>query len=593
MKFKSFEIENYKAIEKLRIDLIENLIPIIGINESGKTSVLNAILAFDESNDRYNSSKHIKKMNNIYNKNISLTPIITASLSFNEEDLKLIGKDIEDLMQAKKWTPNSNGYKILKDIIDSTGEIKVSRNLDTKKYSFKNLELKENEEKAVLKSIIKNMPAILYFDDFNERIPEKIEFLVEDIENDYIHNSNEIWLQYINQIMLDASENEMDIKKFISTEKSQQRDNLSDINENLKENIMKSWNSLRSFKKIDSELQALDNLDFVLNFEKIEKMTTTTVASIETVKDLSTYTFEFLIKDKSTTREREFSIGDRSKGFQWFFNFVIKLRYNHRYSATYSDAIFLLDEPGSYLHTNAQMELLSLLKELSQRNQIIFCTHSEHLLTPKIIPIKNIRIASKLADKIELNRIDNLEDNYNRGAFTPILNALHLDQLPEIYFKKKTIITEGITEFYFFKLLQKYSKLLSPDIIIIPGKGASNLEDLIAMNISLAEKYILILDNDEAGRNALNKYRNIFGEREADKWITVISKKHKDKMDLEKLYNDSSKEIMNKVIGKNLKDKIGNLYYGDDEIKKEFIQEVINGEDLLLNIEKIKSILEI
>ena len=49
MRFTGFHIKNYKAIEDLLIVLNNTLIPLIGINESGKTLILQAILAFDKT----------------------------------------------------------------------------------------------------------------------------------------------------------------------------------------------------------------------------------------------------------------------------------------------------------------------------------------------------------------------------------------------------------------------------------------------------------------------------------------------------------------------------------------------------------------
>ena len=44
MKYKKFRIRNYKAIKDLTIELDnQNLVPIIGLNETGKSSILQAI----------------------------------------------------------------------------------------------------------------------------------------------------------------------------------------------------------------------------------------------------------------------------------------------------------------------------------------------------------------------------------------------------------------------------------------------------------------------------------------------------------------------------------------------------------------------
>src|SRR5262249_13508196 len=90
-----------------------------------------------------------------------------------------------------------------------------------------------------------------------------------------------------------------------------------------------------------------------------------------------------------------FFIRDRSKGFYWFFNFVMKLEFNPKIVADGRNTIYLLDEPGSYLHAFAQRKLCRKLKQLSEKNCVIYCTHSHYLLDPETIPFGSITIADK------------------------------------------------------------------------------------------------------------------------------------------------------------------------------------------------------
>ena len=58
-------------------------------------------------------------------------------------------------------------------------------------------------------------------------------------------------------------------------------------------------------------------------------------------------TFEIVERDADGD-EHFFFVRDRSKGFFWFFNFVMKLEFNPKViSSAGPDAIYLLDEPGS------------------------------------------------------------------------------------------------------------------------------------------------------------------------------------------------------------------------------------------------------
>ncbi len=67
MKYKKFIIDNYRGIDgPLSIDIDrDTLIPIIGVNESGKTTILHAILAFDHINDKQNGGLHINDASDV------------------------------------------------------------------------------------------------------------------------------------------------------------------------------------------------------------------------------------------------------------------------------------------------------------------------------------------------------------------------------------------------------------------------------------------------------------------------------------------------------------------------------------------------
>ena len=65
-----------------------------------------------------------------------------------------------------------------------------------------------------------------------------------------------------------------------------------------------------------------------------------------------------MIEKDAKGDDHYFFVMDRSKGFYWFFNFVMKLEFNPKVVENSDvDAIYLLDEPGSYLHATAQSKL--------------------------------------------------------------------------------------------------------------------------------------------------------------------------------------------------------------------------------------------
>ena len=74
----------------------------------------------------------------------------------------------------------------------------------------------------------------------------------------------------------------------------------------------------------------------------------------------------------------------------------MKIKYNPKSTGSNNDIIYLLDEPGSYLHSVAQERLCHMIKNISNKDgKVIYCTHTHHLLDPKYIPTKFIYIVQK------------------------------------------------------------------------------------------------------------------------------------------------------------------------------------------------------
>ena len=72
------------------------------------------------------------------------------------------------------------------------------------------------------------------------------------------------------------------------------------------------------------------------------------------------------------------NLEDRSKGFRWYFSFFLVFLVESE--GMHKNAILLLDEPGIHLHLQAQFNLINFFKNLKDKNQIIYTTHSPFLI---------------------------------------------------------------------------------------------------------------------------------------------------------------------------------------------------------------------
>ena len=611
MKYKKFRIRNYKAIKDLTIELgNQNLIPIIGLNETGKSSILQAIFAFDCYNDKqYNGdfinfeyiknkfengqnpiieaeieninkneltenavdyiieekkeqfiSESIYKNETSFNKSRYLSSIKEVLLPKIENILCDIKED--NILIRREFSINMNGvrdnkYKIFNLKIEEFDETILVNGMyeENKKFYIS----KEEIEQFIGETILKYLPHIIYIDDFRDNIPNKI-------------GKKHDWYLYIKEIFL---KNNMDVNSFINSALSDKGTMLEDIKYELNENLADLWDKMHE-NRIKEEFKTVE-ID--LKYENEE--------------------FQFLINDLREKRENGkprtvvFPVSMRLKGFQWFFNFFIKMKYNwkHINNEEYG-SIILLDEPGVYLHTTFQTELIKILKELSKVNKIFYTTHLENMVNPKVIKINQIHIAKRKNEKVLLERITKIEDNKNLGEITPIINALKINNFPLLHFNEKVIITEGMTDKIFLEMLKEID-LLDKNIKVIPGTGVSNLSTLIGLFIGITENYTVIFDNDKAGREFFEKYKIEYGEIESKKWILHKSRDKKENIVLEDYYSDKMKEILLKYPN-GIKTGLIKLYYSEnEENKKEFLEEIKklynSKQDIRVLINQIKS----
>ena len=130
MKFKKIEIKNYKGIEHAILELSNspkgNVYTLVGINESGKTSILEAINSFE-----YNAEKDSSSVSNAVKPDLNQIIPIKEKANFNG-DIELITTlelDAYDLVELKEWSKENCNFIITNQISETT---------ITQKYSYIN-----------------------------------------------------------------------------------------------------------------------------------------------------------------------------------------------------------------------------------------------------------------------------------------------------------------------------------------------------------------------------------------------------------------------------------------------------------------------
>ena len=488
MKYNKFIIKNYRAIEgPMEIDIKKNkLVPLIGANESGKTTILQAIFAFDYANDKEYEGRHLKELRNFYNPQSKETATIEAEIAIKKADFL---NCISDEAMRSKYSD-----------IPNFSEIVISRNLDTKEYSV-NIINDENDGKIIGKEIVSRLPYIIYNDDFIER--PKNEILIPE-------NPNELygWLGIYERAFNKIDSSIFDIIK--EPEENIKLGILSDVESEINKTLIKEWGKI-----------SLDDGGCLSIKLQIENNNTLKVQIVE----------------KKGEKDRFFKIEERSKGFLWFFNFVMKIKYNPKATGSNNDIIYLLDEPGSYLHSVAQERLCHMIKNISNKDgKVIYCTHTHHLLDHKYIPTKYIYIVQKDKNKknIELSKITSVKTDVKKmSELQPVYEALGVSDWDFFTQKQKIIMVEGIHDKYALEIFLK-DKL--NDYIIMPCVNAESIYNNIPRMIAYNKKYIAVWDNDDEGYEYYQKSVKSFGKVESNKLMMLPNNEKKKKVRMEEMF---------------------------------------------------------
>lgn len=247
----------------------------------------------------------------------------------------------------------------------------------------------------------------------------------------------------------------------------------------------------------------------------------------------------------------------------------MKLQYNPKIMANDGiDAIYLLDEPGSYLHASAQQKLCHKLKELSKDNCVIYCTHSHYLLDPEVIPISTIKIAEKKGENfnIKINSVYEYKSNSkNKNAFQPLYDALQLKPF-DLNISGKVVILEGIYDYYSFKMFA------GSDLQYLPSVNAESISFYISLLIGWQVNFVALWDNDPEGVKYQNLAIEKFGLEFSDKFLLLPHSNKKAKKTILQTYFESSefsllKSKLSLPPNTSFEKVISTLFYHEEKVK--------------------------
>lgn len=527
IKLKNVVINKYKSfLEKQEIEIEDGVTRIVGKNESGKTALLEAMAKFNyfDSKDKtftFNSTNdyprgELKRYQQEYsNEDFD---VITCTFELSDDLLNQISEDVgKDVFTSKSiivaktynnikrfYNVSTNTKKFIEQFLQNyTLEDSIKQEL-IKSNSLEELveKLKEIEELTdvykelktkyidshktdnenrlasyiISKYIEPNLPEFLYFDEYYS-LPGTInlqKFLNGQVDDTFTKEQNDI-----TKALFELSN--IDIKKVMDS--NNYEDFIAELeatSNNITDKLLEYWTT---------------NKNLEINFE------------IQTKENTSTRNFEKLlqIRIKNTKHRVTLPLKNRSKGFIWFFSFLVWFSKVQEKK----NLIILLDEPGLNLHAEAQADLLKYIdKELLPRYQVIYTTHSPFMIESD--KLDEVRTVYDSNDSKVGSIISNALEEKDQGTLFPLQAALGYNLAQNLYISDKNLLVEGVADLMFLTVMSGILKEnnregLNEDITIVPVGGLDKVATFISLLRGNELNMVCLLDTfiDQKGKKRL------------------------------------------------------------------------------------------
>ena len=542
MYYTSFRVQNFKGIKDTTIQLSAQsrtgVFCFVGLNESGKTTILEAIHSF--SPDAATSAlvggagktgvpfpdrvpRHLIA-------NFTGDVSVTATIRMDEKEKKEIAKSLYD------------ESKLILDVDSIGDEVSIERHQRFKNgdfvQSFFTLRCRPrvksgrqktwrypsvSESAAIRDEIYNRAPDIAYFPTFVFDFPSKI-FLTQGRGDKVSNFYREVFQDILDYDGQGLTIEDSIVRRIRSEEKlvpwldfwglwnrGDEKDKIQHVMDRASATVTKvvfgRWN------KIFGEDAKGKEINISFETTEGEKRDSSGVVSKTNEHDLFV---KFQIKDGT----RRFDVNDRSLGFRWFFAFMMFTQFRAAREGGRS-MLFLFDEPAANLHAAAQQKLIESFPEIARKDHTLaYTTHSHYMIEPKWL--EQTFIVTNRADAPSGSVLDtlSLEDEsldiqatrYRQfvalhpnqtSYFQPVLDRLQVAP-SRLDLTNSSIIVEGKSDYY---ILRYASRLLGmEDLSLVPALGAGTFGALIGLNVGWGMQLFALLDGDPKGEEEKARY---------------------------------------------------------------------------------------
>jgi AAA ATPase domain len=175
----------------------------------------------------------------------------------------------------------------------------------------------------------------------------------------------------------------------------------------------------------------------------------------------------------------------RSKGFIWFFSFLVwfdSVQQQQAGTAKAHDLVLLLDEPGLSLHALAQADFLRYIDNLSKKQQVLYTTHSPFMIHSD--RLNQVRVVEDRDAKGTL--ISENLSGYDPKTLFPLQAALGYSIAQNLFISRRNLLVEGPSDLIYLRffsslLEQERGVTLRPEVTIVPTGGLDKVATFVAL----------------------------------------------------------------------------------------------------------------
>jgi predicted ATP-dependent endonuclease of OLD family len=525
MKLSLIEIKCFKNLIDQNLPVTTPCIGLVGLNESGKTNVLNAIRMLDW--DYKPTHKDVSKLNDC-------VPCVIFHFVIPDDAQKKFSRKILEKMEEEPCTrfigPDSvkvNSIRVTKTLsAENKRQSKITFDYDFDFKHAKNFSI-ISDDAAILQDLqiqVDNTTIVLKKGIVIETIsiPEAYRKYFSELTKDSIYGIPE---QYINKLVAESIPTvvywEYDDKYLIPSEitydelmegeqpyeVSQPLFNMLMLPDELKiggeddlSERIEVWKTDASKRRKDSQI-----VNEEVN-KYIKKIWKDYDQSFEI--DLETEKITVHIKDPRSHRKNYYEMAERSQGFKTFVSFLLT-----NAAATHLDmldnCVMVLDEPETHLHPSGvrfmRNELLNLAKD---GNYVFYATHSIFM-----IDRENLR-RHVIMEKIDERSVIKTVERDNITQESVIYEALGT-RVDEFSISFRNVMFEGCLDRRMFQFFidQCIKKKKNPfvDHDLLDGGGVKQIHKFFKDKIiPIGSKWQLILDNDKPAQQLVRLLKEIF-----------------------------------------------------------------------------------